>query len=337
MEYAQMLTTRHASMHSATERWVTNLIWQSFTLELVEITTDNKAMAKQFGEIVDRTEAVYACGVIYFTTDVDGGSKKGCKLLHKARPWLFTPSCWAHQFQLTLGDYFCVYAYASEISEAATSVIGWINGHGKVRKMFDSAQEKISLDREGKITVLAYLVANLTRWTTHYVAFMRLLRVKDALKLKVIQHRSGLIKAQVGAAKYSDKLHLTEGAEKHCNIISDHTFWNGLEQVVGDIEPICYGTNINQKDLTRPDQVLLTLVGMFLHFSAHPEPEVVKGMTKRLERRWKDCDQPLFLLALILNTFKGLTCFGEQAGLNHFKCLSMLLAVGFFFKLLVEI
>ena len=68
-----MLTTRHASMHSGTERWVTNLIWQSFTLELVEITADNKdgpAMAKQFGEIVDRTEAVYTCVVIYFTTDV---------------------------------------------------------------------------------------------------------------------------------------------------------------------------------------------------------------------------------------------------------------------------
>ena len=54
-EYARTLTTRHAGMHSATERWVTNLTWQSFTLELVEITTDNKdgpAMAKQFGEIV---------------------------------------------------------------------------------------------------------------------------------------------------------------------------------------------------------------------------------------------------------------------------------------------
>jgi len=87
--------------------------------------------------------------------------------------------------------------------------------------------------------------------------------------------------------------------------------------------------SLNQKDSTRSDQVLLTLVGMFLHCNAHPEPKVVKGMMKRLEQHWKDCDQPIFLLALILNTFKGLTCFGEQAGLNHFKCLSMLLAVGF--------
>jgi len=160
-------------------------------LELVEINADNKdgpAMAKQFGEIVDHTEAAYKCVVIYFTTDADGGSKKGHKLLQKARPWLFTPSCWAHQFQLTLGDYFCVYLYASKIAKAATSVIGWINGHSKVRKMFDSMQEKISLDRKGKFTILAYLVANLTRWTTHSVAFMHHLQVKDALTPKVIQH-----------------------------------------------------------------------------------------------------------------------------------------------------
>ena len=89
MEYARTLTTRHAGMDSATERWVTNLTWQSFTLELVEITADNKdgpAMAKQFGEIVDHTETAYECVVIYFTTDADGGSKKGGKLPQKARP-----------------------------------------------------------------------------------------------------------------------------------------------------------------------------------------------------------------------------------------------------------
>jgi hypothetical protein len=193
--------------------------------------------------------------------------------------------------------------------------------------MFDKAQAQISLDRTGHSVVLAYLVANLTRWTTHCVAFIRLLRVSDALKLEVMQHRSGLIKAQVGAATSTEKLRLTEDAETHCALIADHSFWDGLEHVVGDIEPICYGTNINQKDSTRADQVLLTLVGMYLHFHNHPIPEVATGMIKRLEKRWKDCDQPLFLLAVILNPFEGLSCFGEQAGMNHFKCNNLLIRV----------
>src|SRR5882762_5838073 len=193
--------------------------------------------------------------------------------------------------------------------------------------MFDNAQAQISLDRTGHSVVLAYLVANMTRWTTHCIAFIRLLRVQDALKLEVMQHRSGIIKAQVGAATYAEKDRLTQDAEKHCNLIADANFWNGLEHVVSDIEPICYGTNVNQKDSTRADQVLLTLVGMYLHFCDHPIPEVAAGMTKRLEKRWKDCDQSLFLLALILNPFEGLACFGNQAGLNHFKCNSLLIAV----------
>ena len=213
------------------------------------------------------------------------------------------------------------------IAESATNLIGWINNHGKVRKMFDAAQSQISLDHMGQSVVLAYLSANLTQWTTHCIAFIRLLRVRDALQLEVIQHRSGIIKGQVGAATSSEKQRLTQDVEAHCNLIADHSFWDSLEHVVGDIKPICYRTNINQKDSTRADQVLLTLAGMYIHFSDHPISDVANGMTKHLEKRWKDCDQPLFLLALILNPFEGLSCFGEKAGMNHFKCNNLLIAV----------
>ena len=99
-----------------------------------------------------------------------------------------------------------------------------------------------------------------------------------------MQHRSSLIKAQVGAATYIEKARLTKDAEKYCDRIADPTFRNGLKHVVGNIEPICYGTNINQKDSTQADQVLLSLVGMFLHFADHPIKEVKIGMTKHLEK-----------------------------------------------------
>jgi len=74
--------------------------------------------------------------------------------------------------------------------------------------------------------------------------------------------------------------HLIEDAENHCDLIANHTFWEGLVHVISDIESICYGTNINQKDSTCADQVLLMLVGMYLHFSSHPIPEVANGMMK---------------------------------------------------------
>lgn len=61
---------------------------------------DGVALAIQFANIIDCVEDKHGCVVIYFTTDADRGSKKGRKLLEKARPWLLTPSCWAHQVHL---------------------------------------------------------------------------------------------------------------------------------------------------------------------------------------------------------------------------------------------
>ncbi|KZP27364.1 hypothetical protein FIBSPDRAFT_948639 [Athelia psychrophila] len=305
-----------------------NIDGKSYTLDLIEITGDDKhgiAMAMQFGEIVDHVEVEYSCVVVYFTTDSDGGAKKGRLLLGKERPWLLVPSCWAHQFQLILGDYFKVYPYAAEITEQATAIIAWINNHGKVRTIFDDTQKRISLGRTGRTTILSYLCANLTRWTTHCIAFLRLTQVRLALSSAVVEMRPAIIKAQVGVATAAEGRRLTADAEKHCDLIEDPSFWNGLEQVIGDIEPICYGTNINQKDSTRLDQILLTLAGMYLHFSEHPEVEVAAAMQKHLEKHWKDCDQQIFILALVLNPFEGLSRFGDSAGLNHIKLNGMVL------------
>jgi hypothetical protein len=138
--------------------------------------------------------------------------------------------------------------------------------------------------------------------------------------------RNAIISAQVGAAKSTEKQRLETEAMQWCQVIADQGFWHGLETVIGDLEPICFGTNINQKDSTRPDQVLLPLAGLYLHFLDHPEHEVAEHMVKRLEKHWKDCNQQVFLLALILNPFEGLSRFGPDANLNHFKCNSILLS-----------
>ncbi|KAJ6629669.1 ribonuclease H-like domain-containing protein [Mycena sp. CBHHK59/15] len=305
--------------------------------KLLDMTAQNKdgvALCKLFGEMIDRVQLLYACLFIFFGTDADGGSRNGRYRLGKLRPWLFVPSCWAHQFQLILGDYFKVFAYAAEIAEKATGLIGWINNHGKVRKIFDAVQAQLTQERFNRIIVLAYLVANLTRWTTHCVAFLRLLVLQEYLRFAVMQNRGAIVTAQVGAAKSTEAERLREEAEEYCHcsipifycycdLILSNEFWSGLTMVVSDIEPICYGTNINQKDSTRADLVLLTLAGLYLHYKVHAEPEVSKDLVARIEKRWKDCDQPLFLVALILNPFEGLSCFGPWANFDHFKATAL--------------
>ncbi|KAJ7440696.1 hypothetical protein B0H11DRAFT_2352378 [Mycena galericulata] len=83
-----------------------NVDFKSYLLELVEMTAMNKdgsSQCDQFADMIDRVELRNGCIVIYFTTDAEGGSKKGRILLGKKRPWLILPSCWAHQLKICTG------------------------------------------------------------------------------------------------------------------------------------------------------------------------------------------------------------------------------------------
>ncbi|KAJ6570793.1 hypothetical protein B0H10DRAFT_2352304 [Mycena sp. CBHHK59/15] len=67
---------------------------KSYLLELIDVTELNKdgpSLCEQFAAMIDRVEVAHGCIIIYFTTDADGGSNKGRKLLGKLRPWLILP------------------------------------------------------------------------------------------------------------------------------------------------------------------------------------------------------------------------------------------------------
>lgn len=66
-------------------------------VDALALAKDGPGLCIQFGDIIDQIEAKYEVIVVYFVTDADGGSLKARKLLAIARPWLFLPSCWAHQ------------------------------------------------------------------------------------------------------------------------------------------------------------------------------------------------------------------------------------------------
>jgi len=42
-------------------------------------------------------------------------------------------------------------------------------------------------------------------------------------------------------------------ANHMCDLLDSSAFWNTLQTVVDDIEPICFGTNINQSDNVQLD------------------------------------------------------------------------------------
>ncbi len=223
---------------------------------------------------------------------------------------------------MILGDYFKVNTAGADIGAEATEVIGWLNNHGRVRSIFDQVQAEMNNG-----TVLTYLVANLTRWTTHFVAFSRLVSLQEPLRRAAYFNRREVVAAQVGAEKGAKGRKLEEAAIQQCDRLDSGDFWAQLSTIVNDIEPICYGTNINQSDKTRPDQVLLTFAGIWLHFKEHKDPHISAGMCTRIEKRWKALDQIFFIVALVLNPYEGTERFGPQAGLTALTLNTMVIKV----------
>lgn len=169
------------------------------------------------------------------------------------------------KFQLTLGDYFKESPEVKKMAEEATDLLSWFLNHQPICSIFDDAQ---ALQNNGK--VLVYLIANLTHWMTHCTAFCWLLDLKTPIQHAIVLSHDDILAAQVGAKHNAGKcLKLTNTANTQCKVIKSAEFWNSLQMVVDDIEPICYGTNINQSNKTCPDQVLLTLASIFLHFDHH--------------------------------------------------------------------
>ncbi|KAF8232505.1 hypothetical protein L208DRAFT_1377623 [Tricholoma matsutake] len=159
------------------------------------------------------------------------------------------------QFQLTLGDYFKESPEVKKMAEEATDLLSWFSNHHPVCSIFDDAQ---ALQNNGKHAI-------------------------------VLSH-DDIVAVQVGAKHNAGKcLKLANTANTQSNVIESAEFWNSLQMVVDDIEPICYGTNINQR------------------------------MWKWLEKWWKALDQLMFIFALILNPYECLDHFGDKAGVNVFS------------------
>ncbi|EJD46725.1 hypothetical protein AURDEDRAFT_123867 [Auricularia subglabra TFB-10046 SS5] len=276
---------------------------------------DGETMCEFFGQIIDDAEATYSCRVVHFGTDNDGGAHAGRDALLRERPWLFANPCLSHQAQLINGDYFKESPEAEEAGEKATEIVGWLHGHNRVRDIFDTVQSETAQ----AATPLSYLVANQTRWTTHTLAFKRLLRLETPIRRTAILEKDKIVAAQVGAmTKRKQKAALEKSARTMIATIDDGALWARLATVVDDLEPITYLTNINQADDARPDTSFVSFGGIFLHFEKHPDPAICAGMIKRIEKRWEGMDQPLFFFALVLNPYEKLSRFGDKAGVDVF-------------------
>ncbi|KAI0830187.1 hypothetical protein BC628DRAFT_1408347 [Trametes gibbosa] len=135
-----------------------------------------------------------------------------------------------------------------------------------------------------------------TRWTSHYLAYCRLLELQGALHILANDPR----------------IYLSGNEESHAKtrsmvpIIQNGLFWHSLTRIKQHLEPLAITANMTQSNACRLDQVLITFRRLFQSFSEldSPDEDMIKtAVLRSLQMHWDKADQDVFLAAAILNPF----------------------------------
>ena len=107
-------------------------------------------------------------------------------------------------------------------------------------------------------------------------------------------------------------------------------FWSRILQLTTLMQPYCGALDKLQADKARLSDVALSF-GYFIKFwEQYTDRTLAEGMILRLEKRWKDWEQPLLLLALVLHPKYRLDKFNPDLETINFVIMGNWL--GYYYK-----
>lgn len=118
-----------------------------------------------------------------------------------------------------MGDYFKAISHFLKYTEDATEVITWLRGKTLVLGLIREAQLAAGS------TIAAVIRAVLTRWTSHYLAFYRLLQLHKTLLSIIYADEAAPVekkKIVIGDAKAKAK------SRRMVQILTNSLFWHAL-------------------------------------------------------------------------------------------------------------
>ncbi|KAL0563282.1 hypothetical protein V5O48_018790 [Marasmius crinis-equi] len=179
------------------------------------------AAKRVYAEVVE----TYKVEIVGLVTDAGGDGRKACRLFAREFPSVIVLDCFAHQVNLIVTDFFKsggdgLLEYASQ----AVTLISWLRKKSGVMASLS----------------LAVLVAVVTRWTTHYQAFSRLLKLKGELDAIITVDRADPKIVFIG--NESQRQH----AEEMVRPVRDDRFWRALVRLTSILEPLAIAANTIQ-------------------------------------------------------------------------------------------
>ncbi|GBB96440.1 hypothetical protein RclHR1_27580001 [Rhizophagus clarus] len=228
---------------------------------------------------------------------------------------VFLP-CFAHQCQLAIGDIFKESPILKTASSKAIKIASYFKNAnnsyfiGKLRDIQNELYDKY----------YSIVIPGETRWNSHYFCFKSLIRSKQALRNLAIRYE----RPQIGSG---DELYLNS---ELCQILLDNDWWEKIELLQDILLPYCGVLNKLQCDKARLYEVLHAL-GYFCQFwKQFPDSDLGNQMIDRLEKRWSQWEQPLFLLSFALHPKYRFAYFNSD--LNNLSFTSLGRYLTYYYK-----
>ncbi|RIB07898.1 hypothetical protein C2G38_2213083 [Gigaspora rosea] len=115
---------------------------------------------------------------------------------------------------------------------------------------------------------------------------------------------------ELGQSPTSSRLDELYPPRNITSILLSDSFWQSIKSLHSLLHPYCEALNKLQSDTARLHEVLQAFGGILKMWEKHDEEDLSEYMISRLERRWKQWEQPLLLLAFLLNP--NIPWFGRQ-------------------------
>ncbi|EKM49946.1 uncharacterized protein PHACADRAFT_51974, partial [Phanerochaete carnosa HHB-10118-sp] len=278
-----------------------------FAAKLKDTSCERKTAEKLLAHVraeFAHTEETWNIKLVALILDNSGKLLAMRKALQLERPDLIIMQCYAHQINLVVGDYFKKSsANFLEASAEADQVIRWLRSKTQVLAILRKVQEE-----QGVSSPLTVIRAVLTRWTSHYLAYRRLLDLKNWITQVISQDR-GRVEARQESQLVTGDREAKEKANETLAIIDKAVFWHRLARIKVHLTPLALAANILQSTSSRLDHVALVFGTLFLQFTNlaedkdadADEEEICQAVCDSLNKRWLDSDQDVLVAAVILN------------------------------------
>ncbi|GES86276.1 hypothetical protein GLOIN_2v1781828 [Rhizophagus clarus] len=200
----------------------------------------------------------------------------------------------AHQMNLVFGDIFKENAVFQRVSNEAIRIVSYFHNSTFFTGNLRNKQERIY-----KKTVKLVLPGD-TRWNSYYFCFYSIIKTQAALKFlsaKFNPERANVIRTNGIPNIIVDKR--SKKSNGKCKLpddiadsINDSEFWATLFSLQNLLYPLCGFLNKLQRDTARLYEVVHCFAYATKIFSEYHDSTFSEKMISRMEKRWKEGDDP---------------------------------------------